>query len=174
MRALVVVESSFGNTLTIARAVAEGLGRFMTVDICGVGDAPGEIEDGVDLVVVGGPTQAFGMSRPGTRRDAARQAGHSTAPKIGVREWLASAPIGIRRAAAFDTRINKGWVPGSAARGIARRLSRLGATLVADPESFRVVGMPGPLAAGELDRGRRWGAQLATTITVTGAPPSKR
>ena len=33
MRALVVVESSFGSTVTIARAVADGLGRSMTVDI---------------------------------------------------------------------------------------------------------------------------------------------
>jgi hypothetical protein len=170
MRALVVVESSFGNTFAIAKAVAEGLGRFMTVDVCDIGDAPGTIEDSVDLVVIGGPTQAFGMSRPETRLDAARQAGHSTAPKIGVREWLASPPAGIHRAAAFDTRIKKVGVPGSAARGIAKRLRKLGATLVADPESFRVVGTPGPLAAGELDRARRWGEQLATTITMTGEP----
>ncbi len=174
MRALVVVESSFGNTFAIAGAIAEGLGRFMTVDSCDIGDAPGTIEDGVDLVVVGGPTHAFGMSRPGTRQDAARQAGHSTAAKIGVREWLASGPTGIRRVAAFDTRINKRWVPGSAAHGIARRLRKLGATLVADPESFRVVGTPGPLAAGELDRARHWGEQLATTLTVAGGPPAKR
>ena len=59
-------------------------------------------------------------------------------------------------------------MPGSAARAIARRLRRLGAVLVADPESFRVVGSPGPLAAGELDRARQWGEQLATRFTVTG------
>ena len=174
MRALVVVESSFGNTFAVARAVAEGLDPFMAVDVCGIGDAPGTIEDGVDLVVVGGPTQAFGMSRPNTRRDAARQAGHSTAPTIGVREWLASAPTGIRRAAAFDTRIDKGWVPGSAARGIAKQLRRLGATLVADPESFRVTGTPGPLAGGELDRARAWGEQLASTIRAIGGASSMR
>jgi hypothetical protein len=169
MRALVVVESSFGNTHAIARAIADGLGRYMTVDVCDIGDAPTTIEDGIDLVVVGGPTQALGMSRPNTRQDAARQAGHPTAPGIGVREWLASGPTGIRRAAAFDTRIDKSWVPGSAARGIAKRLSKLGATLVADPESFRVVGTRGPLAEGELDRARRWGGQLAATaITLTG------
>jgi hypothetical protein len=170
MRALIVVESSFGNTLAIGSAIAQGLGRFMTVDVCDVTDAPAAIEDGIDLVVIGGPTQAFGMSRPGTREDAARQAGHSTAAKIGVREWLDSDPAGIRRAAAFDTKINKGWVPGSAAHAIARRLRKLGATLVADPESFRVVGTPGPLAAGELDRARQWGEQLATAVTVTSGP----
>jgi hypothetical protein len=174
MRALVVVESSFGNTRAIASAVAEGLGRSMAVDVCDIGNAPSAVEDDVDLVVVGGPTHAFGLSRPNTRADAARQAGDSTAPTIGVREWLASAPAGLRRAAAFDTRIDKGWVPGSAAHGIARRLKHLGATLVADPKSFRVVGTPGPLAAGELDRARRWGEQLATAIMVADRPPSNR
>jgi len=37
-----------------------------------------------------------------------------------------------------------------------------------------VVGTPGPLAAGELDRARRWGEQLATAIMVADRPPSNR
>lgn len=172
MRALIVVESWFGNTLTIARAIAEGLGRSMTVDVCDVADAPVTIEAGIDLVVVGGPTHAFGMSRTSTQLDAAQKAGQSAAGRIGVRDWLASAPTGIRRAAAFDTRLNKGWVTGSAARGIAKQLRKLGATLVVGPESFRVVGSPGPLAAGEVERARHWGEQLAATLTTVGAPPS--
>ncbi len=174
MRALVVVESWFGNTLAVASAVADGLGNFMTVDVRSVDDAPAELAEGVDLVVVGGPTQVFGMSRPNSRRDAVKQAGSSARVDVGVREWLASAPAGIRRGAAFDTRIDKGWVPGSAARGIARRLRRLGATLVAEPESFVVTATPGPLAAGELDRARQWGEQLATVVTAAGPPPSMR
>ena len=173
MRAWIVVESSFGNTREIAGAVAEGLGRYMTVDVRDVEQAPGTIDDEVDLLVVGGPTHALGMSRPDTRRNAARQAGHPAAD-VGVREWLESGPVGIRQVAAFDTRINKAWVPGSAARGIAKLLRRLGGTLVAKPESFRVVGTAGPLAAGELDRARRWGEQLAAESVLIGSPPSKR
>jgi hypothetical protein len=46
--------------------------------------------------------------------------------------------------------------------------------LVVDSESFRVVGTPGPVAAGEAGRAREWGEHLATMITVIGAPPSKR
>jgi len=172
MRAWIVVESSFGNTRAIAGAVAEGLGRYMTVDVRDVDEAPGTVDDDVDLVVVGGPTHALGMSRPDTRRDAARQAGHSTAAKVGVREWLESGPTGIRQAAAFATRIDKGWVPGSAARGIAKQLRKIGGTLVAKPESFRVVATAGPLAAGELDRARRWGEQLAAESVLAGSPPS--
>jgi len=168
MHALIVVESWFGNTRAVADAVADGLGRFMTVDVRNVDEAPAQLAEDVDLVVVGGPTHAFGMSRPSTRLDAARQAGVTTDIEGGVREWLASAPTGIRRAAAFDTRITKRWVPGAAARGIAQGLRKLGATLVAGPESFLVTGTPGPLATGELDRAREWGEQLATAVTVTG------
>lgn len=166
MRALVVVESSFGNTLAVAGAVAEGLQESVTVDIRDAADAPLDLTDAADLLVVGGPTHAFGMSRPDTRRDAARQAGRPVPPEPGVREWLEAAPVGIGPAAAFDTRINKGWIPGSAARGIAKRLRLLGGDLVAEPESFRVVATPGPLAAGELDRAREWGRQLAAALTV--------
>jgi hypothetical protein len=90
MRALIVVESWFGNTRA-ARAVADGLGEFMTVEVCEVGDAPARLAPDVELVVVGGPTHAFGMSRPNTRRDAAQQAGVTTGTERGIREWLASS-----------------------------------------------------------------------------------
>lgn len=164
MRALIVVESWFGNTRAIAGAVAEGLGGFMTVDVSEVGDAPARVAPDVDLVVVGGPTHAFGMSRPSTRREAARQAGMTTGAEQGIREWLASSPSGIQRAAAFDTRTDQRWVPRSAVRGILLQLRRLGATLLAGPQSFYVTGTSGPLAPGELDRARRWGEQLGAAI----------
>jgi len=140
MRALIVVESWFGNTRAIAGAVAEGLGGFMTVDVTEIGDAPARVAPDVDLVVVGGPTHAFGMSRPSTRREAARQAGMTTGAEQGIREWLASSPSGIQRAAAFDTRTDQRWAPRSAVRGILLQLRRLGATLLAGPQSFYVAG----------------------------------
>ena len=166
MRALIVVESWFGNTRAIARAVADGLGEFMTVEVCEVGNAPARLAPDVELVVVGGPTHAFGMSRPNTRWDAAQQAGVTTGTERGIREWLVSSPSGIQRAAAFDTRIDKRWVPRSAVRGILLQLRKLGATLITGPQSFRVTGTSGPLAPGELDRARQWGGQLGTAITA--------
>ena len=63
-RALVVFESMFGNTQQIAEAVKEGLSTSVPTDILEVGTAPGVIPDGVGLIIVGGPTHAFGMSRP--------------------------------------------------------------------------------------------------------------
>ena len=74
MRALVVYESMFGNTQAIADAVADGLAARVRVDAVEVGAAPTVVGDDVVLLVVGGPTHAFGMSRQATRQDAGRQA----------------------------------------------------------------------------------------------------
>ena len=166
MRALILVESYFGNTRAVADAVAEGLSPMVSADVVEIPDAPETIESTVDLLVVGGPTHALGMSRPATRQDAVRQAELSSSPTVGVREWLSAARGVPAYAAAFDTRIDKGWVPGSAAKGIAKALRGLGGTLVVKAESFKVTGTPGPLADGELDRARAWGAQLAERLVL--------
>jgi flavodoxin len=67
MRALVVYESMFGNTQAIANAIVQGLSGRMRVEALEVGVAPATIDDDVALLVVGGPTHAFGLSRPQTR-----------------------------------------------------------------------------------------------------------
>jgi hypothetical protein len=63
MHALVVYESMFGDTEQVAHAIAEGVGTRAVVRVVAIGDAPTPVPDTVDLVVVGGPTHAFGMSR---------------------------------------------------------------------------------------------------------------
>lgn len=92
MKALVVYESSFGNTGQIARAVGEGLfSRIPDAALLEVGAAPTHLPLDVGLVVVGGPTQAFGMSRPRTRADAQAQAGTTApGPSTGVRRARAA------------------------------------------------------------------------------------
>jgi hypothetical protein len=166
-RAVVVYESMFGNTRTIADAVAEGLSSRLATDIIEVGLAPTRIAQDVSLLVVGGPTHAFGLTRARTRQDAATQAdGPLVSPAGGLREWLETAerPRTGVGAAAFDTRIDKPRVPGSAARGAAKRLRRLGFRLVVGPESFYVSGTKGPLAPGEVERARRWAQELAARV----------
>jgi Flavodoxin len=74
MRARVVYESMFGNTQVVAQAVAEGLAKSLAVDLEEVGTAATDISADIDLLVVGGPTHAFGMSRERTRESAAEQA----------------------------------------------------------------------------------------------------
>jgi hypothetical protein len=97
----------------------------------------------VDLLVVGGPTHAHGMSRSSTRRTAVDDKKNTFAePTIapGLREWMDGLPSGAERlAAAFGTRIDKpAFLTGSAAKGIARRLKHHGYRLVVGPESFLV------------------------------------
>lgn len=166
MRALVVYESMFGNTRRVAEAIGEGLRTRCATELVEVNDAPHEIAADVRLLVVGGPTHAFGMSRPKTRQDAMTQAGKDPASAtVGVREWLESIARAAHDtgAAAFDTHIDKP-VPGSAARAAEKRLRKLGFHNVTPAESFYVSGTPGPLVEGELERAREWGKVLASSM----------
>jgi len=63
MKALVVYESMFGNTEQIARAIAVGLGESVDVQVAEVTDAPTKPDHEIALIVAGGPTHAFSMSR---------------------------------------------------------------------------------------------------------------
>ncbi len=166
-RVVVVYESMFGNTEAIARAIGDGAaGKGVAVTVCDVASAPDQFDD-VDVLIVGGPTHAFGMSRPGTRQ-AARAQGAAGPAEHGVREWLDELPRPSRPfiGACFDTRIRKPFLFGSAARGIRRRLRRLGFDVV-KPMSFTVTDTPGPLAEGELERARDWGASLVSALAET-------
>jgi hypothetical protein len=161
MRTLVVYESMFGNSAKVAGLIAAGLAEHGEVLLADVREMPSL--DGVDLLILGGPTHAFGMSRPATRADAARQGTiRPDAQETGIREFLDGAPqlAGIA-VAAFDTRSNTPIPTGSAARKALRRLRGLGGRQIAKPESFRVESVLGPLAPGEAERARQWGVSLA-------------
>jgi hypothetical protein len=177
MRALVVYESMFGNTQEIASAVAQGLSGRMDVDLVEVGEAPTVVD--ADLVVAGGPTHAFSMSRPNTRQSAIEQAVDRGVISFGrgLREWLDEAGPGLRGrpVATFDTKMTRGHLPGSAARAAQKRLRRFGARIVSPAHNFTVLGGTGPLGDGELARARRWGSELAALCGCTDpATPSVR
>lgn len=167
MRALVVYESMFGNTQAIAQAIGEGIKTSMHADIVEVGVAPDSVPRDVGLLVVGGPTHAFSMSWPSTRRDAAGRSSRIISRERGIREWLGALPglMTATEAAAFDTRAVS-RVSGSAARAVSRRLDRLGYPLVSGPASFRVAGVTGPPVGGELDRARAWGRAIAAEVAA--------
>jgi hypothetical protein len=170
MRALVVFESMFGNTATVARAIGDGLATGLEVRVVDVATAPVEVPADVDLLVVGGPTHALGMSRPATRKSAEDQAGTTATPiTTGMREWLDSATVPPATVGAtFDTRVHVRWLPGSAARKAQRRLRRHGVTLLAPATTFWVEGTPGPLPDGEQGRAARWGEHLAVLMVERG------
>jgi hypothetical protein len=173
---LLVYESMFGGTRRVADAIADGLTSSADCTVVEVAHAPTVIGRDVDLLVVGAPTHAFGLSTPDTRREAQTETTYPVlSPEFGVREWLAALEVhsGTTRTAAFDTRVKQRWVPGSAAHRIAHALSHKGLAPAAEPTSFRVEGKTGPLLAGELDRAREWGAALGTALTtvVAGRTP---
>lgn len=150
MRALVAYDTKYGNTETIARTIAKELvARGMMVEAPAISEVgPDEIA-GVNLLVIGGPTQGHGMS-PGMR---------------AFFKGLGPKALQAIVATAFDTRFHKAQLlTGSAAHKIAGQLGRHGAKLVLAPESFFVVHSEGPLEVGEVERAIRW----ADTIFETG------
>jgi flavorubredoxin len=171
MKALVVYESLYGNTAEIGEAIATSLrSRGLEAEALPVPKiAPiGAAE--VDLLVVGGPTHAHGMSRSSTRQTAVDDKKNTYAePTVapGLREWMDGLPSSAERlAAAFDTRIDKpAFLTGSAAKGIARRLKQHGYRLAVGPESF-LVSMHNSLLEGEADHATAWGAELAECVTM--------
>lgn len=170
MTALVVYESMFGNTREIAEAIAAGIASRTRVEVVEVSAAPRRLDDGIDLVVIGAPTHAHGLSRARSRSDAA---GETTAPLIspgiGLREWLAelSPAAPGTAAAAFDTRFDKPrWLTGSAAQSAVRLLHHKGFIVAEPPESFFVEHTTGPLAGGEASRAYGWGETLAAHLPV--------
>lgn len=164
MRAAVVYESMFGNTATIATAVANGLRKSgVQVKVIPVALAGDDVLGTYDLVVIGAPTHALGLSRPSTRADAVLQGAPAEVEARGVREWLEDltdtdpASVGI---ATFDTRARvMRHLPGSAARHVAHLLRRRGYD-VPPATSFYVTGTEGPLAFAEEARASDWAVNL--------------
>jgi hypothetical protein len=177
MRISVIYESMYGNTGSIARAIAEGLMSHGEVSLLPV--APG-VSTAADLLVLGGPTHAHGMSTAMSRKaiETAAEEAHRRgeplegSPTGGIRNLLEALPKGHGRpAASFDTRFDKSpLLTGSAARSIARRLESHGYRLVARPESFFVSDTEGPLLEGELERARAWGSSL---LVLAGTLPGE-
>ncbi len=169
MKAVVIYESMYGNTHLIADDIGAGLGKAFDVTVVPVAQASPEILADADLVVVGGPTHAHGMSRAATRKAAVEAASKPVGPpKIepdargaGLREWFGSLGHYTVKAAAFDTRIDApAAFTGRASKRIAENLRAHGFELVTVPESF-LVSRQDRLEPGENARARQWGARLA-------------
>jgi len=169
MRALVVFESMFGNTEKVAGAVARGL-QHEGVDtgLVEVRSAPARLAPDLDLLVVGGPTHAFSMSRAGTRADAVRQGAPQERAGTGLREWLDAVELEaghLPQLAAFDTRVTKvRWLPQAAAPSAARAGRHRGLHTLTKPIGFLVDDVRGPLLEPELERAGAWGRQLADAL----------
>ncbi len=177
MRVLVVHESLYGNTRRVAQEVAAGLAVARpdvevtcrsAADVVGLGrPALG----GLDLLVLGCPTHAWGMSSTRTRtariaQDAAKPPAGEHDPDAagpGLRELLGLGLDPGQRVAAFDTRLDSRF-SGGAARRIARAAHRAGGVVVGESTGFVVTSGTGPLRDGETERARDWGKGLAALL----------
>jgi hypothetical protein len=164
MGALVVFESMWGNTRTVAEAVARGLGEETV--IVNVDQTPSRLPADIHLLVLGGPTHAFSMSRATTRHDAVERGATEGQETSGIREWLDAVPPSDRLdVATFDTRVAKvRRLPGSAAKAAGKEVRRHHLGRLVASESFYVDDTEGPLLPGELERAEAWGAALAATL----------
>lgn len=165
MESLVVFESMFGNTKTIAEAIATGLSSTLPAEVVEVGVAPSS-PDSSYLLVVGGPTHRFGLSRVDSRKQALAKADSPLVSSgIGIREWIKGLPrVSGANAAAFDTSIRKPNLPGSAARKAYKQLRKRGYNIAVPAEIFHVEDTTGPISDGELERAREWGELLAGAV----------
>ena len=150
MKSLVIYDSQYGNTERVARKVGEVLGA----EAISVSDAGPDSVVGVELLVLGSPTQG---GRPTQK----------------MQEFLKGLPSGALkgvRVAAFDTRIDSRahgpflrlltGVIGFAAGRIASSSEARGAIAAVKPEGFIVTGTEGPLEDGEEAHAVVWAESL--------------
>ncbi len=146
MNTLVLYDLQYGNTERIAQAIADAMGAFGPVRAVRVDPSQKFDGDGLELLMVGCPTQGWNTTR------VMRAFLQTLAP-----EQLSD--IGV---ACFDTRFHKPrWLTGSAAKVMHRMFRRMGVVPLAPPESFFVEGSEGPLERGELERAAAWAQALA-------------
>ena len=171
MKTVIIYETVHGNTRKVAEELARVARRHGPTEIVPVGDAPADLLEGADLVLIGGPTHVHGMSWSATRQgggptgEGAEHPAGRDVPGPGLRDWFRH--LGREQhpaAAAFDTRSEgPGILTGRASLGISRRLRHYGFQEVAAPRSF-LVGRDDVLEDGELDRACEWAESVMESL----------
>ena len=161
MKAIVVYESYWGNTASVARAIAEGIGsgaQALTTT-----EATSAVIADADLIVAGSPVIAFSLPNEKMRESIRLKPGKAPTPPDlshpSLQSWMAGLSKGKGRFAAFETRVKMS--PGGATPKIIKGLEEAGYAPIGEAQRFIVKGKFGPLHDGELDRARQWGAELA-------------
>ena len=145
MNVVILCDSKFGNTQQLAEAMRVALTPAHTVEVKPATDGIVDIA-AIDVLLVGGPTHAHGVSQP-------------------LKEALKALPDGSlkgKRAAAFDTRFRMNrLLTGSAAVSAGKLLKHTGVRAVAPAESFFVTReTPPTLDPGELERAAAWAREV--------------
>ena len=153
MNTLVVYDSQFGNTERIAQAIADTLRAFGQARAVRVDPGHPVSFQGVDLLIVGCPTQGF---RP-------------TPAMLSLLEKVSPALLSGLAVVCFDTRFRGRLWKRSAAVVMARQLRTMGVEPLVPPESFFVKAMKkeGPLLDGEVERATTWARMLFTKVEAS-------
>ena len=151
MNILVVYDSAYGNTESIAKAI----GSACKADVLRVGELKAEQLKDLDILLVGSPTQAF-QRLP------------------SVKAFLKNLPVGSLtnvKVASFDTRVDVKQVGnrfltilvrlfGYAAQPIMSALVKKGGVRAVPPMGFIVIEKEGPLKDGEIERAIQWSKEI--------------
>ncbi len=160
MKTLIIYDLVFGNTEKIAQAIGTALNSLADVKALRVSDVKPEQLTGLNLLIVGSPTQRF---RP-------------TAPINNLLKGIAKNGLKGVKITAFDTRLTMSKIErtpilafferifGYAAMPISIRLKKKGGELILPPEGFFVEEMKGPLKDGELERAADWARQILALV----------
>ena len=144
MKTLVVYDSHYGNTATIAQTIGDALPD--EVEVLYVKEAKATGLEAYDLLVAGAPT-------------------HGAKPSPDMQGFLdriqARALKGVK-VAGFDTRMTVKLITifGTAAPKISKALVEKGGTLAGEPLGIYVKGGEGPLKGGEIERAAAWAKGL--------------
>lgn len=170
MRAVVVYEPALATTRLVARAVAFGLDRSVSVVVLPSTAVDTTLLGHADLLVVGTPAQLARATAPAPAQSSelgspgipARTPSATNGP--GAREWIASLGEIAKYAAAFDTRVEgRAVFARRVSKALARELSQHGMSVIVPPASF-LVEESGQLVMNETRRAEASGANLGGVL----------
>ncbi|CEG94508.1 hypothetical protein EFN05_06390 [Propionibacterium freudenreichii] len=168
MSILIVTESYFGNTSTIAESVAEGITEVLgdgQASIITAGETGTALPAGLTAVIVAAPTHDFSLPNPRTREQA-RGKGAATSTTRGVREWIeALQPVAGLQVVTIDTSTKTPFTSGTASKTAYKLLKKRGFTDARRGPSFHVADIPGPLLDQELLRANQWAQGFARSLS---------
>jgi flavodoxin len=151
MKTLVVYDTQFGNTEKVAQVIGQALACAGEIRVVPLTEVDRVDLTGVDLLVIGGPTQAHRARKP-------------------LRDWverLSQDGLGRLDVAVFDTRLSwPAFLSGSAAHSIAHIFQRHNKRLLVPTESFIMEESEGPIAEDELERAAKWAKLLAVRADI--------
>ena len=154
MKVLVLYDSAYGNTEKLAEAIQTALASAHEVRLCQAQHFQNSDIVGIELLIVGSPTQG----------------GRPTLPIQALLKNLPANSLKNLSVAVFDTRFAEKehglglrlvmMTIGYAASRMAHALELKGGWLVAEPQGFIVKSKEGPLKDGELRHAQTWSKQL--------------